>query len=316
MIEVTEPYVAGWVSDPGDGPPTVELFLDGAPLVSVKADMPRPDVRRSLGYEGSAFIFRPSPALLAQIPRGAVLSGEVQGRALVLGPGAVPKIGKAPLGDTTLADMLARGGAVSAKSGSAYTPIGVIEGWRDKMVGLYEEVRSFFRAEFGLDLYIFYGTLLGLVREGGFIARDDDFDSAFILEANDLDSVAARFVAVGDALRRAGWDVEIFPSGNMHVRRAAGAAPLDVFVAARVEDRLLSYEVNAPIQAGQLMPATLSALDHEFTVPSDPDAVLTAIYGADWRTPDPAFQWRRSPETAQSMRKLEEAIRSELALRR
>jgi hypothetical protein len=52
--------------------------------------------------------------------------------------------------------------------------------WKSRIFSLFDEVRAALKAEFGYELMITYGTLLGCVREGGFIKQAKAFAAAHI----------------------------------------------------------------------------------------------------------------------------------------
>ncbi len=57
--------------------------------------------------------------------------------------------------------------------------------WQSAVLRLYERVCEVVRSEYGYEPFVIYGSLLGLVREGGFIGHDVDFDAAFLSRLSD-----------------------------------------------------------------------------------------------------------------------------------
>ncbi|MGL5808882.1 MAG: hypothetical protein ACRCYQ_02940, partial [Nocardioides sp.] len=77
-------------------------------------------------------------------------------------------------------------------------------GWQSAVMGLYEKTQKVVRAAHDYDVFFIYGTLLGAVREGGYISHDMDFDAAYISRhrtgpeaARELSDIALALIAEG-----------------------------------------------------------------------------------------------------------------------
>jgi phosphorylcholine metabolism protein LicD len=66
------------------------------------------------------------------------------------------------------------------------------DNFADDLVALTD----FFKRRFDLDLYLIYGTLLGAVRENGFIADDKDIDVAYMSKYHDFDDIVKEMVEI------------------------------------------------------------------------------------------------------------------------
>jgi len=166
--------------------------------------------------------------------------------------------------------------------------------WRD--VGVLQEKL----AALGYVAFINSGTLLGVVRDGTFIAHDDDVDLAVVMHSDSVAGVAREWRRLKQALA-ASWllDAEFERKGNTHCKiGCAGGASVDLFPAWLDGDRVWVW----PYLAGgatrdQLLPLQAS---HQSGVrvylPKRAEALLEHNYGADWRTPDPTFRfdWKRA----------------------
>src|SRR5690606_30479113 len=128
-----------------------------------------------------------------------------------------------------LEDKLASGWLVSAKSGDVYAPIGERSGWADAAHSGYVKLRSFMFENFGKNIFLAYGSLLGPIRSGSFIKHDDDMDVGYISHAGSIHEFSIEMTTIATKLIRHGAAVKIFDHGHMHVTMPDEEMPLDVF---------------------------------------------------------------------------------------
>jgi len=146
-----------------------------------------------------------------------------------------------------------------------------------------------------------YGTLLGAVRDGAFIAHDDDVDIFVELpqqnlnerEALDaLESITAQLDPSKYVVNRAS------PSGeslNLHVYVIETAVLIDVFPywyngdkAKLHMEKMQFREISASILRGRTM---LSLYGELMPVPANAEEFLAERYGDSWATPDKFHEW-------------------------
>ena len=79
--------------------------------------------------------------------------------------------------------------------------------WQGRVFTLYDRVSEVLSRKYGYDAFLIYGSLLGYVREGGFIGHDVDFDAAYISQFSDLKAVADELRDIAFTLIDAGFDI-------------------------------------------------------------------------------------------------------------
>lgn len=154
----------------------------------------------------------------------------------------------------------------------------------------------------GHDLQVFAnsGTLLGIVREGGLLAHDNDFDFGVLLQARTAEAAAAEWMGLCDRLIAQGIAVERSSWSKVTLKlKKIGQFGVDLFPAWIDEnDRVFVYpHTFGELSRAQLLPYSLHA-PTGLHIPSDPEAMLVCNYGEDWRVPDAGwtFPWKPANE--------------------
>jgi hypothetical protein len=169
--------------------------------------------------------------------------------------------------------------------------------WQSTVMGLYGRVNAALEDAFGYQAFLCYGTLLGAVREGGFIGHDLDFDCAYLSKHTDSSAVLAELKAVAFHLIDRDFDV-IAKRTCLAIRdQASDGVKIDLFH--------LFYDEAGEIRFPFGIAGTSAFHKSQFThtresqlagapalVPNSPELLLAHIYGADWRTPNPGFNWQ------------------------
>ena len=142
-----------------------------------------------------------------------------------------------------------------------------------------------------------YGTLLGAVRDGDFIAHDDDVDVMYRSGATSRAAVEADLLRVKEALRGQGFRVDdLLPNSlNLHVIDPRTGAVIDAFPCwmegGRLQMHMESLAVRGIDPAILYPPSTLQFLGATYAAPADPEAFLAERYGDGWRVADPFYEW-------------------------
>jgi SAM-dependent methyltransferase len=170
--------------------------------------------------------------------------------------------------------------------------------WQRAVLDLYARVAAAVRDLRGYDTFVIYGTLLGAVRDGGFIGHDREFDCAYLSAATDGAAAARELQEIAFGLIDRGFRVHASDSA-LHIADTSGSsARISLFHLFVDSDGDLQFPfgvtgtttVTADTWTGT---AELGLGDAQVQAPSAAESVLEQIYGGDWRTPDPGFTWNR-----------------------
>jgi SAM-dependent methyltransferase len=170
--------------------------------------------------------------------------------------------------------------------------------WQKTVMRLYNRVRALVRRDFGYDVFFCYGTLLGAVRDNGFIGHDVDFDAAYISKHSDGQAAARELQDIAFMLIEEGLQVKCMRTALHIYPDESPTARVDLFHLYFDADEKLAFPFGI---AGTIeMP-----LDHwtdvrevEFgggrgLIPVNAEALTEHIYGPNWRIPQPGFSWSR-----------------------
>jgi SAM-dependent methyltransferase len=166
------------------------------------------------------------------------------------------------------------------------------------VMDLYTRCRKLVEERFGYDLFFVYGTLLGAVREGGYIGHDVDFDAAYVSRHCDGREAAQELVELGQALVRRGLVVDA-RRACLHVHRPEDPETrIDVFHVYFDEEGALAFPWGvagtSTIRRSDWQGARTRRIDFPGgwgLVPTEAELLVEHLYGPDWRLPSPGFNW-------------------------
>ncbi len=296
LVEVTgEDQITGWVSVGSTAaPPTrISLHLNGLEVGSTWAT----DVRGLNSWgEVRTFRFR-TRDIWAYARKGHKVVVRADGSALPIhGHGMFLH----PLADGKRPFQLLKtrlaSGYVFSSSGRLQLSKKLDTAWQEKVTGLYDQVSGILKDTHGYTPFVIYGSLLGAVREGGFIGHDIDFDTAFVSKHTDPAAVSAEMKQIAFTLIDRGLDVEARTTA-LHVHHPEQASTrIDLFHLYFDAAGALSFPFG---RAGSLTvrkedwrgTTEVPFAGRQVVAPVNAEQIVESIYGASWREPQPGFKW-------------------------
>lgn len=203
-------------------------------------------------------------------------------------------------GDRSITDLRRRlaDGYIFGQSGRLQLPKGDDDAWKDVVLDLYDRVRRIVADSFGHDVFLVYGSLLGAVREGGFIGHDLDFDAAYVSRHRDAESVLAEIYDISRVLHAAGLYVRSHSSGLKIAAGPEGGGSIDLMHLYFAEDDCIKFAFGVAGTSTVAMSSWKGTREfelagHQVLVPVNAEELVEHMYGASWRIPNPGFDWLR-----------------------
>lgn len=320
--EFSKTLVVGWVAAaPDAGPVRVSLLVNRTEVATATAT---PAGRRS-DPDVREFRFKVR-GLWDFVSRSQRLSVRVEGQPLpIVGHGLSRRPDRN--GSSTVEDLTQRlaAGHVFGQTGDLQLSRQLDTEWQGEVLALYDGVRAALATEFGYEAFVVYGSLLGAVREGGFIGHDLDFDAAYVSKHSDPAAAGAELQAVALRLIERGFDVDCRRIA-LHIHAPSDPQiRIDLFHLFFDADGVLSFPFGVAGTTDVLRADWRGVRERPFgparvLAPVNAEQVVEAIYGAGWRQPNPGFSWKRDrtkkaygafvpPEGCEQVRRANEAAR-------
>ncbi|MBU4609714.1 hypothetical protein IMZ29_03855 [Achromobacter sp. GG226] len=137
-----------------------------------------------------------------------------------------------------------------------------------------------------------YGIALGFQRSGDLIPHDDDVDILVVVEAEAYASLTEALAELSAHLASRGYFLYGKWPGHRKAARSREIKDVDVFVGIKEGD-FLSF-IPGPrkkIKYSDVFPAVVRTVSETpIPLPSNIEGYLGAVYGIDWREPQPGWQ--------------------------
>ncbi|NEP56471.1 MAG: LicD family protein [Symploca sp. SIO2G7] len=149
----------------------------------------------------------------------------------------------------------------------------------------------------GITFWLSYGTCLGAIREGGFIAHDDDIDLDTYLQDR------KRIMAIMPELKAQGFELIFVDKVRLQITRKG--FDIDIYSCSKFSSKklkmsgwLCGYELIETDFFSELK--TIDFLGEEYKVPKEPIDYLIYLYGESWQKPIKNF-WDRYSKDPQNL---------------
>ena len=160
----------------------------------------------------------------------------------------------------------------------------------------YTRLNALMKERLGVELFLSYGTLLGAIREGGFIKNDNDIDCSFLAKSSDPKGVIAEVYEVIKLCIELNFFIRI-SAGKKHfqIRDRKSQGAFDIFWSWRDEstgEYRVSYGHHGKaleLEDNTLELEPMDFLGFDVLVPKESEALLEQYYGEGWRIPDHGF---------------------------
>ena len=198
-----------------------------------------------------------------------------------------------PHGRGDLEELMPDGSMLDKKG---YLPVAEdeIKRRQDAYLDLYKLARDAFDEAVGTPLFLMYGTLLGLYRDGDFIPGDDDFDVGYVSAKTNPHAVRKEAKGIMLKLAKAGFTVTLNRRGKPF-RLSHPAVPGDIHLDARpvwYQDGKVWAQRQAALELplDGLREVEKTEFRHiEVYIPRKTKKFLKAYYGPGWKKPDPGY---------------------------
>jgi Methyltransferase domain len=297
IAEVFERYqIVGWVEAEKGAPPVhVGLYVNEIMAVETWAV----DGAQRLGI-GDVRTFRLQlDDFWRFVKVSDRISVRVGGRAIpIAGKGMYLRPGNDGPDSTQHLQALLADGYVFGPSGKLQLSKAVDRAWQATVMRLYQRLRATLAETVDYDLFLVYGTLLGVVRESAFIGHDLDFDCAYISSHPVGEAAARELQQIAFVLIDTGFQVH-WTRKALHISDAeSGGVGIELFHLYFDEAGRLQFPFGVAGRSDFIRSQWRGVREIPFAgssalIPKGAEAIAEHIYGPSWRNPNPGFDWSR-----------------------
>lgn len=167
-------------------------------------------------------------------------------------------------------------------------------------LALYNELKQIFKSKFSYDLYLCYGTLLGVVRDDKFINNDGNFDCAYISRESLKSNVIEEFKHISRELIILGCKLNVFES-YIEITSEKYLGSVNIYSSWLDESSMLqfsfAYKGDAvKVKRDEFEMEIKAILGYETLIPKFSEVILTQLYSEDWIYSDYGFKWNNLDE--------------------
>ncbi|WP_045214051.1 LicD family protein [Desulfonatronovibrio magnus] len=187
------------------------------------------------------------------------------------------------------------------KKGGLILPLAVDEHKRSKVFALYVGLNKYFKKNFGYNLWVAHGSLLGLYRDRALIPFDDDFDLAYLSRMTNQREIMFERIHIASKMKLDGWNMSFSATGlfKLMPKDEVGDPEkdkyLDIMPAWWQNNHLFCLAWTMfKITPEDMMP--LQEVEYygtKFLFPRRPEVFLRHKYGPGWNTPNKGYTPKR-----------------------
>ena len=151
---------------------------------------------------------------------------------------------------------------------------------KENLIGLYKKYTPILKNH-NIDLILFYGSLLGYVRENDLLNEDDDID--FLVSRSQYESLIECLKKVDNCI------VKIFEDQITIYDYEYGSGPYDICIYDDYDkDILIKWDSNSLYSKEDIYPLkSIKFHDIDIFIPKDSKEILRQTYGDDYMIPRP-----------------------------
>lgn len=289
--------ITGWVTtDKRSSPVKVTLNINGYPVHSTWANV---DTTTDTTSEAMGFYIGAKDAW-SFCKKGDRLTVTVNDKALpILGVGNYKRVRSTGARNLEELKSLLANGYMFNRRGVLQLSKKLDAEWQKQMIGLYRKISKILEQNHDITPFLMYGSLLGQVREGGFIGHDDDFDIAYVSKRRSGPSAAKELVSIGKTFVKNGFDVELRATA-LHIHDVDDPRfRIDLFHLFFNERKELSFPFGVA-GTSQFMRSDWQGVTkarfagYSVAIPKNSEKLVECIYGASWKTPIVGFSWKHA----------------------